>query len=78
MSRSPDRFCELIEEIGGPHRYDRAPQQISGSLFVSLPADAWRSADVNPDDPRQIEQHWFPDEDVIILDLDPDHEPDTA
>lgn len=73
MAKAP----ELQQEFrhlgdGGPRRSTRSlVPQGSGSLWVSIMKEAWEEAGHSHNDPGDVAQWYYPEKDMIVIDLDP-------
>jgi hypothetical protein len=80
MASPPNRVDavrqELSEASGIRKRTSLIPNQsgTSISIRVTLPHDALAAAGVDPDDPGEIDQWWFPEDDILVFDLESDHD----
>jgi len=72
MAQAPEIERQLRQMgDGGPRRRTSSliPQGRNG-LTVYLMKEALENADVDRDDPGEVDQWYFPDEGLIVLDLD--------
>jgi hypothetical protein len=58
-----------LRDGGLPESTTRALTPNSGSVQTTLDKEAVRSAGHDPTDPDTVEQHWFEDWDVVVIDL---------
>lgn len=71
MSTTDEEIRSLIKEMGGPRSRSKKPQKIKRSLYVNVSSQALKEAEVNIDNPREFEEYWFPEKNVVAFDLDP-------
>lgn len=72
MSRVSDEISSLISQIqgGGPRRTTNQLIHNNGSLQVTVQSEAWRAAGFSRDDPPEVDQYWFPNEGLVVIDLE--------
>ena len=72
MASTPDRIDAAVKSMGhsdGIRKQATLRLNSSGSFRLSIYKDACVAADIDLDDPGKIDQWWFPDKNVIVLDL---------
>jgi hypothetical protein len=73
MAQAPDIESELRHMgDGGPRKSSRSlVPQGEGALVVSIMKEAWQEAGHEVDDPGDVDQWYYPDKDVVLIDLNP-------
>jgi hypothetical protein len=75
MSRVDRLSDEIRDEVrrlrdgGAPNSTTRSLTPNSGSVQTTVNKDAVAAAGHDPDDPGHADEHWFPEWDVIVIDL---------
>jgi len=73
MASTPDRVDAAIQAMGrndGIRKRTSLRLNSGGSIRTSIYKDACRAAGIDFDDPGEVDQWWFPEQNVIVLDLD--------
>jgi len=73
MVHAPDIEQELRQMgDGGPRRSTRSlVPQGDGALVVSIMKEAWEEAGHSPENPGEVDEWYYPDKNVVLIDLDP-------
>lgn len=76
MSKQPHAMRKKINELrDGPvrGRYSLTRVGNRDALRVLLMQEAWEGTR-DPENPGKVDQYYFDDEDIVVIDLNPDYE----
>ena len=73
MSTPPPRVRDAIQEMreSQPRSKTMSLNRVRRSLTITLMKDAWRETEHSLEDPGHAEEWWFPEKDVLVIDLNP-------
>jgi hypothetical protein len=66
-----DRLDELRD---GPRRRRSKLSKTNGSLRLFLMKEAWRESSHSLDNPGEVEQWYFEDEGIVLIELEPEED----
>jgi len=72
MSGSPAAFEQILDKnrsTGMPVRREMTLSKNRYSLYVTIMKEAWEDAGIDPDEPGAVDQYYYPDEGVVVLDM---------